>query len=84
MADEFRTIETKTENGSISTMAFILGGVVVAVAVIAWLVFGDGMSAPKGAADGASKTSITIDNASPAPAPATPAPAAPAPAAPAP
>lgn len=80
MADEFRTIETKTESSSGSTMAFIVGGLVVAVGVIAWLVFGGEVSAPKGASDGASKTSITIDNTAPAPAPAAPAPAAPAPA----
>jgi type IV secretory pathway VirB10-like protein len=95
MADEIRTTETKTETGGSSTMAFILGGVVIAVAVIAWLVFGGGMSGPKGASDDAAKTSITIDNTTPAvqppaaaapatPAPATTAPATPAPATPAP
>ena len=80
MADEYRTIETKTETSGNSTMAFILGGLVVAVGVIAWFIYG-GDATPAGGGGG-TKTNITIENPAPA-APAEPAPAEPAPAAPA-
>ena len=90
MADEYRTIETKTETGGNSTMAFIIGGLVVAVGVIAWFIYGGDVTPASGG--GGTKTNITIENPKPAapapaataPAPAVPAvPAAPAPAAPA-
>ncbi|MGV8986251.1 MAG: hypothetical protein ACOH2H_08215 [Cypionkella sp.] len=78
MSDPVRIIETKTESAGTSTLAFIIGGLVVAVAVIAWFIYGGDIT-PKSGGD-AGNTSISIDNAAPAPAPA--APAEPAPAAP--
>lgn len=81
MADPIRNFETRTDSGSTSTLAFIIGGLVVAVAVIAYFLFG-GSTMPS---TGAGKTSITIDNTAPAAtAPAASAPAATAPTAPAP
>lgn len=97
MADQIRTIETKKEAGGISAMAFILGGVVVAVAIIGYFMYG---GSPKHVDGGSTNTSVTIeapaasapattapaapapDAAAPAPAAPAPAPAAPAPAAP--
>lgn len=86
MADENRTIERNTvvESRSSGGITFIVGGLVVAVGVIAWLVFGSGIGVASKPADSTSNTSVTIEApaAAPAPAPAEPAPAAPAEAAP--
>ena len=87
MADDPRPIEINTEARSSTSTAFILGGVVVALGIIGWLVFGGNSMPSSSAPYGAAKTSITIDNTAPAPAapaPAAPAPAPAAPAAPAP
>lgn len=88
MVDQIRTVETKKEAGGISAMAFILGGVVVAVGIIGYFMYG---GSPKHVGTGSStSTSVTIEAPAPAAtppaatAPAAPAPAAPAPAAPAP
>src|SRR5258708_2804817 len=83
MPDQIRTIETKTETGGNSTMAFILGGLVVAGGVIGWVIYGGDLT-PAGNGGG-SKPNITIQTPKPAaPAPVEPAPAAPTPAEPAP
>lgn len=93
MADEYRSIErdntthTKTNNG----MPFIVGGLVVAVGVILWLVFGGGVSTSTAPTDSTTTNSVTVEPTAPAatepaadpvptPAPAEPAEPAPAPA----
>ena len=89
MSDHNTTVVRDTGRSK-GTLAFIVGGVVVAVGFILWLVLGSGIvGTPTGAGNGAgdTNTSVTIEApAADAPAPTVPtAPeAAPAPVAPAP
>lgn len=74
----------ETQKSSGSATAFIVGGLVVAVAVIAWLIYGGIVPVSTTGADG-STTNVTIEAAPEAAAPAAEAPApAPEAAAPAP
>ncbi len=80
MADPNRIIERNTvvETKSPGGVTFILGGLVVAVAVLGWLFYSGnigGASKP----DSTTNTNVTIEAPEPAPAPAEPAPAEPAP-----
>jgi cytoskeletal protein RodZ len=86
MADEYRSIErnTTTETKPSSNIAFIVGGLVVAVGVILWLVFG-GMSTSTTPTSSTTNTSVTVEPTAPAaPAPAADPAPAPAPAEPTP
>lgn len=72
-----------SDPGGQRNTAFILGGVVVAVLVLGYFVYGGSTPEPT-AGDDAGNTTVTIDNAAPEPAaPAEPAPAEPAAPAPA-
>jgi hypothetical protein len=54
--------ETRVENSSGTSMAFIVGGIVVAVAFILWLVFGTGAPDTTGTAPVSSDTTnVTVD-----------------------
>ncbi|MGO4907771.1 hypothetical protein ACEN2J_05495 [Pseudorhodobacter sp. W20_MBD10_FR17] len=63
--------ETKTSSGA---MAFIVGGLVVAVAVIGWFMFGNDVDVSTGAGD-STTTNVTIQPTAEAPAADAPAPA---------
>ena len=54
------TYVRETKNAGGATMAFIVGGLVVAVAVIAWLVFGGNVDLATGNSD-SSTTNVTIE-----------------------
>ena len=62
--------ETKKTGGS--TIAFIVGGLVVAVGIIAWLVMGGNVGVSKGASE-STTTNVTIQPAPQAPAAEAPA-----------
>ena len=87
MADQDNTKtyvrETRTTESSGSSMALIVGGLVVAVALLLWFVFGDSNMGAKNTGD---TNNVTVETpATPAPAPADPVQPAPAdPVAPAP
>ena len=86
MADETRIIErntntTKPEGNN--GITFIVGGLVVAVGVLVWLVLGGGVPFSTGSGGSTTNTSVTVEAPEPSPAPA-PEPAAPAVADPAP
>nr|MDA3888083.1 hypothetical protein [Allgaiera sp.] len=53
-----RTEIRETRSGGGTGIAFIVGGLVVAVGIIAWLLFGGSMDGPR-AHDGGGKTSIS-------------------------
>lgn len=87
--------ETRTTDGSGSSMALIIGGLIVAVAFILWLIFGGGApvsTTGDGTGPAADSTTVTVEPAAPAdsstnvtidPAPEATAPAETAPVAPA-
>ena len=64
------TYVRETEKTSGGGMAFIVGGLVVAVAVVAWLVFGGSPSTVGTAPDAGTTTNVTVEQPA-APAPAT-------------
>lgn len=59
-------------SGSSNVLVFIIGGLVVAVAVIGWFVYNGGMFS-RGAMPGPADTNITIESTSKSEAPAAPA-----------
>lgn len=86
--DNYKTYvrETRTTEGSGSGMALIVGGLIVAVAFILWLVFGGASDRPATTVPAGDTTNVTIEPAAPAqpstdvtidPAPEAAAPAAP-------
>ena len=76
MSDQYRPPERNTTVPKSSNTGFIVGGLVVAVALLLWFVFGQG--APKAVDNGGTTNSVTVETPTPAPAdPVAPAPADP-------
>lgn len=86
MSDQYRPPESNVPVTKSSNIGFIVGGLVVAVALLLWFVLGQGV--PTATDSGGTTNSVTIETPAPAPAdPVAPAPAdpvAPAPADPVP
>lgn len=76
------TYVRETEKKSGSGMALIVGGLVVAVGIILWLVFGGATPQVATPDSPDTTTNVTVETPAADPAPAAPAPADPAPAAP--
>ena len=76
MSDQYRPPERNVPVAKSSNTAFIVGGLVVAVALLLWFVLGQGT--PKAVDNGGTTNSVTVETPAPAPAdPVAPAPADP-------